>query len=115
MKKNEKSKANIVDTFNVRERAVVRFLAVAARQDAVRIIPPKGERALHDIATRCFDRKVGASVKASSAFRANSWARNAVRRPLRERVIVRVGKPGSGEYRITAKGARLAAEAKWAK
>lgn len=92
MKKSKTKKPRL--TLNTREHAVVTYVAAQGRNGAP----------LYEIAIRCFDRKIGSSVKAISYFRANSWARNAVRRPLRESLLRRIAE---GTYAATAKGRRV--------
>lgn len=98
MKAKTKKRITFED-LNTREQAVVEFLTVRDAKGA----------GLKEIAVACFDRKKGASIKAVSYFRANSWARNAVRRPMREGLIERVGDPGKGTYRATRRGRSVVA------
>ena len=70
---------------NLRERAVIEFLA------------REGKSGLAVISKACERRELGPAPKNSV------WVRNAVRKPLREGLIVRIGK---GEYRATNAGQR---------
>lgn len=82
---------------NARERAIVTVLR--------KMNEPAS---LDEISTAAFlgDKRTG--PRAPSYFRANSWARNAVRRPMRTGIVRRVGASGSGRYAITAKGREVA-------
>lgn len=84
------------DELNPRERAVLSLLATVATSAT-----------LDDIA-RAFQ-KGGDGPRARNAEQAGWWARNSLRRPVREGFV---RKTGRGTYRINPSGARVVAVSK---